>query len=320
MNLLPFEKRNPAIIIKQEQEEPAVLIEKSAEELINYGVININKPEGPTSHMVAEYAQRILEIKKNGHGGTLDPGVTGVLPIATGRATRIVQTLLKAGKEYVCLMHLHKQVDKEILIKTINSFVGKIKQTPPLRSAVKREEREREIYYIDILKIKERDVLFKVGCQAGTYIRTLCVNIGKNLGCGAHMAELVRTKAGPFRVEDSISLQDLEDAYWYLRNENNDKLLKHCIKPIEFAVQHLPKVWVQNSAVKSLIHGANLNIPGIIKFDSDIQKEELVAVLDINEKLVMLGKAQMNSQEIQKNEKGFAVKSFKVFMMEQKVL
>mgnify|MGYP001571769693 CR=1 FL=1 len=317
MTLLPFERRKPTIIVKREAEplenNQISPEQRTAEELVNYGLIVVNKPDGPTSHMVAEYVQKILHIKKSGHGGTLDPGVTGVLPVATGNATRIIQALLKAGKEYVCLMHVHKPFDEKKLRTVINSFVGKIKQMPPLRSAVKRVIREREIYYIDILEIDKQEVLFRVGSQAGTYIRTLCVDIGRKIGGGAHMAELVRTKAGPFKLKDAVSLQDLEDAYWYWKNENNDKLLRHCIKPMEFATQHLPKVWVQNSAITSLSHGANLNIPGIVKFEDDIKKDDLVAVMSMNDELILLGHAQMPSEEIQKNEKGFAVKSFKVF-------
>lgn len=318
ITLLPFEQRKPTVIVKRDAEQIEEGMhspeERTAEELINYGIINVNKSDGPTSHMVADYVQKVLHIKKDGHGGTLDPGVTGVLPVATEKATRVVQALLKAGKEYVCLMHVHKKVDEKLMRETIQSFVGKIKQLPPLRSAVKRVIREREVYYIDILEIEGQDVLFKVGCQAGTYIRTLCVGIGRKLKCGAHMAELVRTKAGPFKIENSVSLQDLEDAYWYWKNENNDKFLRHCIKPMEFAVQHIPKVWVQNSAITSLCHGANLNIPGIVKFDDDIKKEDMVAVLTLTNELILLGNAKMTSEEIQKEEKGFAVKSFKVFM------
>lgn len=147
------------------------------EELINYGIVNIDKPPGPTSHQVSDFVQKILKIKKSGHSGTLDPQVTGSLVVALGRATRIVEVLLKGGKTYVGIMHLHKPVKEKEIKKIIKKFfTGKIKQTPPIKSAVKREEREREIYEFKIIEIENQDVLFEVSCQAGTYIRKLCLH------------------------------------------------------------------------------------------------------------------------------------------------
>ena len=154
--------------------------ERTITELIQYGIVNIDKPKGPSSHQVSDYVQKILHIDKAGHSGTLDPAVTGVQPVALGKATRITQFLLTAAKEYVCLMHLHKEVPESSLRTTIQKFVGKIQQRPPVKSAVKRVERTREIYEFEILEMKEKDVLFRVKCQAGTYIRVLCHNIGKS--------------------------------------------------------------------------------------------------------------------------------------------
>src|SRR3989338_11125569 len=148
--------------------------ERTPEELINYSIVNIDKPKGPSSHQVSDYVQKILGIEKAGHSGTLDPKVTGVLPIALGKSTRIVEVLLKAGKEYVALMYLHKHIREETIRKVIqNDFIGKINQIPPIRSAVKRQLRQREVYYLEIIEINGQDILFKIGCQAGTYIRKL---------------------------------------------------------------------------------------------------------------------------------------------------
>jgi len=319
MPKLPFEKIKREIIVKKQAETNPEYgckpNKRPVKELIQYGVINIDKPKGPTSHQVSDYVQRILNIDKSGHSGTLDPAVTGILPIASGRATRIVQTLLKAGKEYVGIMHLHKKVNEKTINKACKEFIGKIKQLPPIKSAVKRIEREREIYYFEILEIDEKDVLFRVGCEAGTYIRKLCFDIGKKLGIGAHMAELRRTKAGPFSEDNKlVTLQDLADAYWFWKNEDNEKYIRHCIQPIEVAVSHLPKIWIMDSAVNSLCHGADLKIPGIIKFESLIQKEEPVAVMTIKNELIAIGITKMNSEDIKKKEKGIVVKVRKVFM------
>ncbi len=316
---LPFEKIKRELFIKRKSKTDSRFgckpDERSAEELIDYGVININKPKGPTSHQVSAYVQKILKIKKSGHSGTLDPKVTGVLAVAMGRGTRIVQALLPAGKEYVCLMHLHKEVDKKKVMDTIKGFVGKIKQMPPLRSAVKRQERIRKIYYIKILEITEKDVLFIVGCQAGTYIRKLCHDIGGKLGVGAHMAELIRTKAAPFNEKTMVTLQDLADAYWYYKEENNEKLLRHCIKPIEHAVTHFPRVFVLDTTVDTLCHGANLKVPGISMVESEIQVDETIAIMTLKGELVAIGTAKMISKEMIKKDKGIVVTTDKVFML-----
>src|SRR3989338_5887164 len=314
---LPFEKLDRTILVKKE----AITNEKygkkpeyrTTEELLNNGVLCLNKPEGPSSHNVADFVKKILKTEKVGHGGTLDPIVTGVLPISLGRATKIMEALLKAGKEYVCLMHLHSNVSQSNIHKAFKEFIGKITQLPPLKSAVKRQFREREIYYLEILEIKNQDVLFVVGCQAGTYIRTLCVQIGKMLGTNAHMQQLVRTKEGPFNDKEWYSLQDIKDACT-LYLEGNENEIKKVIKPVEFALQHLPKVWVIDSAVDSLCHGTNLSIPGIYKIENCIKKDDLTAVFTLKNELICLGRSLMFSEDIMKNNKGSAVIITRVFM------
>ena len=166
-NLLPFEKIERKVLIRKESETNYKYgcnpNERKTEEIINYGIVNIDKPKGPTSHQVSDYVQKILHINKSGHSGTLDPAVTGVLPIALGRGTRIVQALLTAGKEYIAIMHLHKAVEEKILLETIQqNFLGKIMQMPPLKSSVKWQLRPRTIYYFEILEIEGNDVLVAV--------------------------------------------------------------------------------------------------------------------------------------------------------------
>ena len=317
--LLPFEKIKRNVLIKKESKTNPELgcnpAERKTEEIINYGVVNINKCQGPTSHQVSDYVQKILHINKSGHSGTLDPNVHGVLPVALGRSTRIVQILLKSGKEYVGIMHLHKDIDEKKVSETIKKyFTGKIKQIPPLKSSVKRVMREREIYYFDILEKQDKDVLFIVGCQAGTYIRKLIHDLGQKLKVGAHMLELRRIKAGPFKEETSFTLQDLTDAYHFYKKENNEKFLRKIIQPVENAVKHLPKIWIFDTTIDSLCHGADLNIPGIGKLNDKIKANDKVAVMTLKDELVALGIAKLDSEEIMEKEKGLAVKTDKVFM------
>ncbi len=290
--------------------------ERTPEELIKCGMINLDKPKGPTSHQVSDYAQRILGITKAGHSGTLDPQVTGVQPIGLGKATRITEFLLTAPKEYVGIMHLHKPVEEKTLRETLQKFVGKISQLPPIKSAVKRQIRTREIYELEIIEIKGQDILFRVKCQAGTYIRKLIHDWGKELKIGAHMAELRRTQAGPFTEKDRlITLNDLDDAYHFYKEEGNDKFLRYCLQPIETAVKHLPKCWVLDNSVISLTHGRDLGVPGISKLEN-FRKGESIAIMTLKGELIALGESQLSAVEINTQEKGLAIKVKKVFMDE----
>ena len=316
-NKLPFENFDRTILIKKESttninygKKPE---ERTVSELLNNGVICLNKPDGPSSHQVSDYVKKILNVDKAGHGGTLDPGVNGVLPISLGKATKIMDALLKAGKEYVCLMHIHTQITEDKIRKAGIELTGKITQLPPLKSAVKRQVREREVYYLEILEIKDQDVLFKIGCQAGTYVRRICDDFGKLLGTRAHMQELVRTKAGPFNDKEWYSLQDIKDAF-QLYSEGEEKEIKKVVKPVEFALQHLPKVWIVDTAVDPLCHGTNLSIPGIAKLEKCVSKDSLVAVFNLKNELVCLGKSLMSSDDIIKNSKGLVLQVSRVFM------
>ncbi len=316
--LLPFEKIKREVVervkAKTDPKFGSMPDQRIVSEMITYGIVNIDKPKGPTSHQVSAYVQKILGITKSGHSGTLDPGVTGVLPVALGRATRIVQALLPAGKEYVCLMHVHKPVDKEVLFRSINEYTGQITQMPPIRSAVKRQYRQRRIYYIDVIEIEGQDILFRIGCQAGTYIRKYVHDFGQKIGVGAHMAELRRTRAGPFDESTAVTLHDLMDAYYYWKEEGNEEMIKKIIQPVENAVAHLPKIWILDSAVNSLCHGADLNVPGISLFETGIEKEDTVAIMTLKGELVCLGTAVLASSQM-KAEYGLAVKTSKVFML-----
>jgi H/ACA ribonucleoprotein complex subunit 4 len=317
MSKLPFEKIEREILEKRRAKTDKKFgcppTERPLKTHIDLGVICINKPKGPTSHQVSAYLQKILKIKKAGHGGTLDPKVTGVLPTAIGRATKIVQTLLPAGKEYVCIMHLHKEVDPATIKKVMKSFIGKIRQLPPIKSAIKRQWRDRRIYYVDINEIKGQDILFTVGCEAGTYIRKLCHDMGRKMDTGGHMAELIRTKAGPFNDKEMYTLQEVTDAFHYA-NEGNETFIRKIVKPIEYAVTHLPKIWVLDSAISSLTHGADLKVPGLSKLHDQIERDQLVAVFSLKDELVAIGRSALGSTEFMKVDKGIAVKVNKVFM------
>lgn len=289
--------------------------DRSIEEHISKGIINLDKPSGPTSHEIDSWVRRILNSEKTGHGGTLDPKVTGVLPIGIDTATRVIQLLLAAPKEYVGLMTLHKDVDEESVRAIFKEFHGKIYQTPPVKSAVKRELRVRTIYYADILEIEGRDVLFKIGCEAGTYVRTYCKDIGEALGVGAHMAELRRTQVGSFTEDNNlVTLQDLTDAYYYWDKENNESYLRECILPMETATEHLSKVFIRDSAVDAICHGANLAAGGISSLSDDIKKNDEIVIFTLKGELVASATALFNVEDILMASEGIMFNTKKVFM------
>ncbi len=239
--------------------------------------------------------------------------MTGVLPIALNSASRVNQFLLSAGKEYVCLLRLHKPTTEDKVKKVLDSFIGTIRQVPPKRSAVKRVERSRTVYYLDIMEIKLPYILFRIGCQAGTYIRKICWSIGEKVGGGAHMHQLIRTKAGPFDLKDTVSLVELQDAFVYYK-EGNDKPLKKIILPPEQALTHLRSVWANDQACGNIAFGADLFTAGIVRLDSEIKKDETVVVYSLKDELVAVGKASHDSKSIQGQKKGVAVKTHKIFL------
>ena len=288
--------------------------ERSVEELLCNGFINLDKTSGPTSHQIVAWVKEVLEIDKAGHGGTLDPAVTGVLPTALGDATRALQVLLLAGKEYVGIMKIHKKVEKKKIKEVCKSFVGEIYQTPPLRSAVKRVRRKRHIYYFEIIQIRESEVLFRVGCEAGTYIRTLAVDIGKKLGCKAHLAELRRTRVGSISEENCVTLQDVKDAYIFFKEDEDETEIRSKILPMERLLNHVPKIVVRDSAVGALCHGANLAIPGVVEIDTDIKKGDMAAVLTLKGEGVALVHSLLSTEEIIQKDSGLCATLERVLM------
>jgi H/ACA ribonucleoprotein complex subunit 4 len=241
-----------------------------------------------------------MHLTRIGHGGTLDPKVTGVLPVTLEASTKIVQALLYSGKEYVCVMKLHGDAEEGQIRKVLKEFEDVIYQRPPLRSSVKRQLRTRRIYYIDIIEMDGRNVLFKVGCEGGTYIRKLCYDIGEILSCGAHMQELRRTRAGPFteNSNDKVTLHDV--AYWFAewQEKKEEKILHQFIQPMETALGLIPKIVVRDSAVDALCHGANLTAPGVLSIDSGIVKGSITAVLTLKGEAVALAKTLLSVEEI----------------------
>jgi len=227
----------------------------------------------------------------------------------------VLPALLKEDKEYICVMRLHGDVSSEELNKVIKEFIGPIYQRPPLRSAVKRALRIRRIYDIEILERSGRDVLLKVWCEAGTYMRKLCHDIGEVLGIGAHMQELRRIRSGVLSENNcTATLHDVIDAYHIWKEKGIEKYIKKVILPVEYVIKGLPKIIIRDSAVDAIAHGASLAVPGVLQVETGIKVGDLVAIFTQKGELVALGIASMRSEDIVSSDRGIAVKTKQVIM------
>lgn len=233
---------------------------KSIKEILNFSIINLDKPSGPTSFSVSNYICKQLGINKTSHFGTLDPQVSGVLPIALGRACRLNDYFIHKDKIYVGIMRLHSNISDNILKGIMKNLTGKITQLPPVRSRVKRAPREREVKKFEFLEKEGKDVLFLAEVEAGTYIRRLCDDVGKQIG-GAHMLELRRTRASIFKEENSTNLYEFEKALEEYKN-GSEALLRKILIPAEEAIKKvLPEVQLKKTSenlLKQLLTGKPL--------------------------------------------------------------
>ncbi|HLE07362.1 MAG TPA: RNA-guided pseudouridylation complex pseudouridine synthase subunit Cbf5 [archaeon] len=287
---------------------------RTVEELLRNGIIILDKPTGPTSHQVDAWVKRILGVPKCSHGGTLDPRVSGVLLIALDNATKLMPILLSSKKEYVALVYLHADMPEHKIRKACSEFLGKIKQLPPKKSAVARRVREREIYSLEILEISGRNILMRVGCEAGTYIRRLADDIGKNLGCGGHLQELRRTRGGIFDESKCVTLQKLMDAFAEWEENGNENPLREIILPLELVANNMRSVVVKDSAVDAVCNGAPLGCGGIVLAQKNILPEDWTAILSLKGEMVAFGRAKMPAEEMIKKKAGLAVKTDKVLL------
>ncbi|MFC7135452.1 RNA-guided pseudouridylation complex pseudouridine synthase subunit Cbf5 [Halobaculum litoreum] len=243
--------------------------DRSVDELAAFGVVNLDKPAGPSAHQVAAWVRDRLGVDRAAHAGTLDPKVTGCLPTLTGDATRLAQVFLEGAKEYVAVLELHGTAPTD-LARVVAEFEGELYQKPPRKSAVSRRLRTRKVYDLDVLDRTDRQVLLRVRCESGTYIRKLCHDIGLALGTGGHMGHLRRTATDPFDDRDLHTLHDLVDGVAFADGrdtpdgEPDESLLRAVLLPAETALTHLPSLTVAASAAREVATGAPVYAPGVV--------------------------------------------------------
>jgi tRNA pseudouridine55 synthase len=261
--------------------------ERSPDALLDFGVVNLDKPPGPSAHQVAAWVRDFADVEQAAHAGTLDPKVTGCLPTLTGAATRLSQVFLEGAKEYVAVLELHGDPPGDVAA-IASEFEAPIYQKPPRKSAVRRKLRVREIYDLDVLEVRDRQALLRIRCESGTYIRKLCHDLGLALGTGGHMGHLRRTATDPFDDTDLVTLHDLSDALSRWEEDGESDWLREVVQPAERALTHLPHVTVAYSAAEEVANGAPVYAPGVIDAE-EADSGQLVACFTPDGSAVCLG-------------------------------
>jgi tRNA pseudouridine55 synthase len=288
------------------------------------GVLNINKPRGPTSHDVVSKVRKLSGEKKVGHAGTLDPYATGVLPVCLGKATKIVQFLFDEDKEYQVIMVLGKVTDTQDwtgkVLKTVDikkksigkddineafaGFRGEIEQTPPMFSAVRYKGRRLyevarkgetvegpprriHIYELEVLGYDLPEIRFRVVCSKGTYVRKLCQDIGEKLGVGGYQAELERTRVGKFSIANAASLEELEQP----------GKLEESLLSLSQALDALPLVKIRRGFQRAVLQGKVLFNSDLLNVSTEVEKGSLVRVASFSGKLLSIAKALVDVKE-----------------------
>jgi predicted rRNA pseudouridine synthase len=232
----------------------------------SFGVVNLDKPPGPSAHQVTGWVRDLVGVDRAAHAGTLDPKVTGCLPILLGDATRMAQVFLEGDKEYVAVLELHKPAPANVE-NVLAEFEGPVYQKPPKKSAVARRLRVRTIHDLTPLETEERRILLRIRCESGTYVRKLCHDLGLALGTGAHMGDLRRTSTTPFDDTKLVSLHDLADALAFA-DDGDPEPLSEAVQPAERALTHLPRVTIADNAAREVAEGAPVYAPGVLDVEN----------------------------------------------------
>lgn len=291
-------------------------IKRPIASLLDYGLILLDKPPGPTSHEVVSWVKNILNVDKAGHSGTLDPGATGLLPIGLGEATKALSILLLGPKEYYALARIHEDLDISKIRAITDLFIGDIYQRPPQRSSVRREVRTRTIHEIELLEKNHNIILLRVLCQAGTYIRKLVYDIGEILGPGATMFELRRTRVSNLSEKENefVKLHDLVDGFEIFKDTKREEKLRRMIIPVETILGAIGTLVVKDSTVDSICHGAPIAVPGISAVEKNLQIGELIGVFTLKGEIISIGELTMSSENIKSSSSGVAAVTRRLIM------
>jgi len=273
----------------------------------------VDKPRGPSSHQVTAWARDLLGVRTAGHSGTLDPGVSGLLWVGVGGALKLLPLLLEFPKRYVGLVRFHGEATDRDLARVLAEFHGPVYQTPPVRSAVKRERRVRTIHRLELVERRGPEVLLDVVAESGTYVRTLAVDLGEALGVEAHLEELRRTGNGPFTEARAVPLSRVADAAYAARRGDPAALLE-LLHPIEEVWREFPAIVVKDSAAISVAHGSDLASGGILAMPRTFSEGQSVVLLTRLGDLLATGVALVDRDEIRHHRHGWVIDAKRVLV------
>ena len=272
--------------------------DRTVEQRLAGGFILLDKPAGPTSHQVAAWARDLFGLERLGHGGTLDPFATGVLPLMAGKAMKVTKKILNHKKSYICVFRFASEVDEKALKEAMRQLTGRVYNVPPEVSAVKVQVRTRKIFAFEQLDRSGNDMIARVHCEAGTYIRTMARDLGLLLNMKVQLKELRRDTSGVFTLDDCVTLQELADAVWLWKECDKPEALLRIIHPIEKLLLDLPSATVKDSAAAALAHGAPLLRPGLVSIAAGIPSGKEIYVQTLKNEAVGVVTLTANTDDI----------------------
>ena len=289
---------------------------RTISELLDSGIVLINKPAGPTSHQLTAWARNLLGLNRLGHGGTLDPFATGLLTLLCGKATKITNIVLSSNKSYTAVLKFADTVTKEELIVILNELTGEVFNVPPKDSAVKVQVRTRMVFSNKLLDLDDNGKLaiIQISCNAGTYVRTLAKDIGLIIGTKCDLIELHRDTTGSFEEGMACTMHQLTDAVFLWNNQGDDKGLKKLISPIESILGNLPRAYVKDGAASAVSHGAPLARPGLVRIEKGIKKGDTIIIMSVKEEAVAIATLELNSDDLKDIKSGQIATSQSVLM------
>ncbi|KAH9385417.1 H/ACA ribonucleoprotein complex subunit 4 [Nematocida major] len=290
-------------------------MERPLDVYLEYGVINLDKPCNPSSHEVVSWVKSILKCERTGHSGTLDPMVSGCLPVCLNKATRIAKCQQDAGKEYVGVVHFEEGVTKEQFLAALKVYVGPLLQRPPEQCAVKRNLRIRTVHSVEYLDFDEKKQLgmFRVSCEAGTYIRSLCTHLGLHLGVKSEMVDLRRTRSGTVGEDRLVTMHDVLDAMYLYDQKRDEKYLRSVVLPLESLLVDYPRIIIKDSCINSICYGGQLTAKGVLRY-GDFNHKDTVLLVSPKGEAVALAVALVTSPQLSMMEHGTVCRTKRVIM------
>jgi H/ACA ribonucleoprotein complex subunit 4 len=277
---------------------------RSVEQRLASGFILLDKPAGPTSHQVASWVRDLFGLERLGHGGTLDPFATGVLPLLAGKSMKVTKKILTHKKTYIAIFRCAEEPDDASLKTAMSRLIGRVYNVPPEISAVKVQVRTRKISNFEIIERNGNDILTRIDCEAGTYVRTMARDLGLMLGYKVELKELRREKSGRFELSKCVTLQEVADAYWLWKECDKPDALLKMIQPVEKLVLDLPAAHVKDSAAAAIAHGAPLLRPGIVDVDGGISSGKEIAIFTLKDELVGIVKLTVDTNQLPNMDSG----------------